>query len=254
MNEEVLQAAAQTFCLVPEVYAQAFKQAGADFPDELVAQIKKQPEQAMQMLKEDQELFKGVVTIYSKYKDQIDQAAAQAAQQTGLFKKGGKLDYLITRFKKGGKTDGDDKEKSKVRQRGEARAYSNGFMGSGGNYAYTPEDGTWTKVDNNHEVKNVFSGDDLYQYIVSQSDYDPVPRRSTRIIYNYASPTKADTVYVDAKGIKSHRNPSWLRRLFEYNSPRFIQRVDDILKPFDPYAFNEEEVKALEKEIINKKK
>lgn len=102
MNEEVLQAAAQTFCLVPEVYAQAFKQAGADFPDELVAQIKKQPEQAMQMLKEDQELFKGVVTIYSQYKDQIDQAAAQAAQQTRLFREGGKLKFLIEKHQNGG--------------------------------------------------------------------------------------------------------------------------------------------------------
>ena len=101
MNEEVLQAAAQTFCLVPEVYAQAFKQAGADFPDELVAQIKKQPEQAMQMLKEDQELFKGVVTIYSQYKDQIDQAAAKVAQQTGLFKKGGKLEQLLVKAQNG---------------------------------------------------------------------------------------------------------------------------------------------------------
>lgn len=101
MNEEVLQAAAQTFCLVPEVYAQAFKQAGADFPDELVAQIKKQPEQAMQMLKEDQELFKGVVTIYSQYKDQIDQAAAKATQQTGLFKKGGKLEQLLVKAQDG---------------------------------------------------------------------------------------------------------------------------------------------------------
>lgn len=106
MDEKTLQAAAQTFCLVPEIYAQAFKQAGADFPEELVAQIKKQPKQAMQMLQEDKELLQGVVTIYSQYHDQIDQAAAQAAQQAGLFKKGGKLEQLLVKFaKKGTKTE-----------------------------------------------------------------------------------------------------------------------------------------------------
>lgn len=103
MNEEIIQAAAQTFCLVPEVYAQVFKQTGADFPDELVTQIKKQPEQAMQMLKEDQELLKGVVTIYSQYKDQIDSAATKALQQTSLFREGGKLDQLLIKAQSGAK-------------------------------------------------------------------------------------------------------------------------------------------------------
>ena len=104
MDEKTLQAAAQTFCLVPEIYAQAFKQAGADFPDELVAQIKKQPQQAMQMLQEDKELLQGVVTIYSQSHDQIDQVAAQAAQQAGLFKKGGKLEQLLVKAQDGTKT------------------------------------------------------------------------------------------------------------------------------------------------------
>ena len=101
MNDQIIQAAAQTFCMVPEIYAQAFKQNGADFPDELVTQIKQQPGQAMKMLQEDQELLRGVVTIYSQYKDQIDQAAAQVGKQAGLFKKGGKLEQLLIKAQRG---------------------------------------------------------------------------------------------------------------------------------------------------------
>lgn len=100
MDEQIIQKAAQTFCLVPEIYAQAFKQAGADFPEQLVTQIKQKPEQAMQMLQEDKELLQGVVQIYSQFHDQIDQAAAQVGQQAGLFKKGGKLDQLLVKAQK----------------------------------------------------------------------------------------------------------------------------------------------------------
>ncbi len=99
MNDQIIQTAAQTFCIVPEIYAQAFKQNGVDFPDDLVTQIKQQPEQAMKMLQEDQELLKGVVTIYSQNKDQIDRAVTQAQTQTGLFKAGGKLDQLLVKAK-----------------------------------------------------------------------------------------------------------------------------------------------------------
>lgn len=95
MDEKIIQAAAQTFCAVPEIYAQVFKQSGADFPDELVAQIKQKPEEAMEMLQSDKQLLSSVVTVYSQYKDQIDQAAAEATQQAGLFKKGGKLEQLL---------------------------------------------------------------------------------------------------------------------------------------------------------------
>lgn len=105
MNEQLIQEAAQTFCVVPEIYQQAFKQAGADFPDELVQQIKAKPDEAVKMLQSDKGLLDGVVQIYSKYKKEIDQAAAQAAQQKGMFKKGGKLDYLVTKFQKGGKQE-----------------------------------------------------------------------------------------------------------------------------------------------------
>lgn len=103
MDEQLIQEAAQTFCVVPEIYQQAFKQAGADFPDELVQQIKAKPDEAVKMLQSDKGLLDGVVQIYSKYKKEIDQAATQATQQKGLFKKGGKLDYLVNKFQDGGK-------------------------------------------------------------------------------------------------------------------------------------------------------
>lgn len=104
MDEQLIQEAAQTFCIVPEIYQQAFKQAGADFPDELVQQIKAKPDEAVKMLQSDKGLLDGVVQIYSKYKKEIDQAASQATQQKGLFKKGGKLDYLVNKFATGGPT------------------------------------------------------------------------------------------------------------------------------------------------------
>lgn len=92
MDEQTIQEAAASFCKVPEIYQQIFKQAGADFPDELV---KQKPEQRMQMLQNNQDLLKNIVTIYSQYKDQIQ----EAMKQSKIFKKGGKLDYLINKFR-----------------------------------------------------------------------------------------------------------------------------------------------------------
>ena len=41
MNENsIKETALQTFCIVPEIYQQAFQQMGTEFPDELVARIK----------------------------------------------------------------------------------------------------------------------------------------------------------------------------------------------------------------------
>jgi len=117
-QEQLIQEAAQSFCIVPEIYQQAFQQNGTDFPDELVQQIKSQPEQAMQMLQQDENLLKGVVTIYQQYGDQIKQAVAQATQQSGMFKKGGKLDYLVQKMQGGGK------DEPILRPRGTAPAYA----------------------------------------------------------------------------------------------------------------------------------
>lgn len=97
MNDELVQAAIQTFCIVPEVYQQAFQQAGADFPDELVQQIKQNPESAVKMVQSDEQLGNAIVQIFSENQEAIMQAAQQTQQQqTGMFKKGGKLAYLQT--------------------------------------------------------------------------------------------------------------------------------------------------------------
>ena len=85
MDEQTIQEAAASFCKVPEIYQQIFKQAGADFPDELVKQIKQKPEQDIQMLQNNQDLLKNIVTIYSQYKDQIQ----GAMKQSKMFKEGG---------------------------------------------------------------------------------------------------------------------------------------------------------------------
>ena len=103
MDQQLIQAAAQSFCIVPEIYQQVFKQSGAEFPDELVAQIKSQPEQAMEMLQSDEKLLNSVVQVYGQYKDQIDKAVSQTKQQTGLFKKGGKLEQLLIKAQQGRK-------------------------------------------------------------------------------------------------------------------------------------------------------
>lgn len=102
MNEELVQAAIQTFCIVPEIYQQAFKQSGVDFPDELVVQIKQNPESAIEMVQKDKQLGDAIVQIFSNNQEAIMQAAQQAQQQTGMFKKGGKLNYALTKFQIGG--------------------------------------------------------------------------------------------------------------------------------------------------------
>lgn len=99
---ELEQMAVQTFSMVPEIYQQAFRDSGADFPDELVAQIKQDPNQAIELLSNDKNLLQAVVDIYKNNQEAINQYAEQAASQ--MFKKGGKLAYGLEKFKCGGKT------------------------------------------------------------------------------------------------------------------------------------------------------
>lgn len=107
MASQLEEQAFQTFALVPEVYQQAFKDAGADFPDELVSEIKKNPQAAIELLNSNKDLKKAVLTVFQSNSDAIMQAAQEAAQQLGsqpsaMFKKGGKLDYGLQIFKCGG--------------------------------------------------------------------------------------------------------------------------------------------------------
>ena len=91
MNEELVQNAVKTFCVVPEVYQQVFKQMGADFPDELVNAIKASPNEAVKMVESNENLLNGIVQVYQKYKEQID-------EQASMFKTNGKLNYLVNKF------------------------------------------------------------------------------------------------------------------------------------------------------------
>jgi hypothetical protein len=98
MDKELEQQAIQTFATVPEIYQQAFREAGADFPDELVGEIKKDPNQAISLLESNKNLKSAVVNIYKQNKDAILQ---YMQQNTSMFREGGKFDYL-KKFQAGG--------------------------------------------------------------------------------------------------------------------------------------------------------
>ena len=105
MDQE-LQQAIQTFGMVPEFYQQAFKEAGADFPDELVKAIKADPNKAGELVTSDKSLQQAVLTIFKSNKDAITQYIQQ--QNTSMFKAGGKLDYLL-KLSQGGKAELENK-------------------------------------------------------------------------------------------------------------------------------------------------
>lgn len=98
MDKELEQQAIQTFATVPEIYQQAFREAGADFPDELVGKIKKDPNQAVSILESDKNLKSAVINIYKQNKDAILQ---YMQQNSSMFREGGKFDYLM-RLQAGG--------------------------------------------------------------------------------------------------------------------------------------------------------
>ena len=100
MEKELEQEAVQTFAAAPEIYQQAFKNAGADFPDELVTEIKKDPNQAVDLLNSDKNLKQAVINIYKSNKDAIVKYIQQAKS---MFKDGGKFDYL-KKLQHGGNT------------------------------------------------------------------------------------------------------------------------------------------------------
>lgn len=98
MNNELEQQAIETFAAVPEIYQQAFRDAGADFPDELVAEIKKDPNQAVNLVNSDKNLKSAVINVFKSNKDAILKYMQQA---TSMFKHGGKFDYL-SKLQQGG--------------------------------------------------------------------------------------------------------------------------------------------------------
>lgn len=104
--DQIENTAIQTFSMVPEVYQQVFIQAGADFPDELVAQIKQDPNQAIELLNSDKALKNAVVTIFKNNQETIMNAINK---QTGMFKSGGKLAQGLQKFQSGGSISVDPK-------------------------------------------------------------------------------------------------------------------------------------------------
>ena len=109
MNNEEL--AVQTFSIVPEIYQQIFTEAGAKFPDDLVTAIKEDPNQATQLLESDKQLKSAVIKVFETNKEAILGAAQEAQQNTGMFKKGGKLYYGLQKFQEGNKLPGQTKPK-----------------------------------------------------------------------------------------------------------------------------------------------
>lgn len=148
------------------------------------------------------------------------------SQKTGMFKKGGKLEQLLTKYQSGGF----------LRQRGKLNAYR-------GSYPKYVNDGTWTSM-NGADIKNVFNGNTLEQNVVTKG-INGIPRRSVRIITNYDMPAKSDTFYVDANGLQARRNPGFFQKLFgNVHTPEFMDSVDAKLVGAEPIQLSEREVKA----------
>lgn len=152
--------------------------------------------------------------------------AFQESQKAGMFKKGGKLEQLLTKYQPGGS----------LRQRGKLNAYR-------GSYPKYINDGTWTSM-NGADIKNVFNRNTLEQNVVTKG-INGIPRRSVRIITNYDMPAKSDTFYVDANGLQARRNPGFFQKLFgNVHTPEFMDSVDAKLVGAEPIQLSEREVKA----------
>ena len=129
MDNELEQQAIETFATVPEIYQQAFKEAGADFPDELVSAIKSDPNKAVELVTTNKDLKQAVIGIFQQNKEAIMQ---YMQKQTSMFKEGGKFDYL-QKLQNGGLTRREALEaaqKNKGYNKKQARlAYQNAKLG-----------------------------------------------------------------------------------------------------------------------------
>ena len=183
-------------------------------------------------------------------------------KEMGIFKEGGKLGYLLC-LKKGGSIQdcgcGKKIEKAQggsdgLRERGSVNAYDE-------RYPEFNRDSTWSLVYTQNGpayVKNVFSGNDLEQNIVTEGIHG-VPRRTIRSITNYDNPAKSDTTYIDANGLEARRNPGILARfLGSVHSDKFMDNIDSILVGMEPRQLSEKEVRRTKKNqtggVINKRK
>lgn len=110
---------------------------------------------------------------------------------------------------------------------------------------FNSSDSTWTQKDGRY-IKNAFSGNDLYQNIVTYGEYG-TPRRSVRIIKNFRTPD-ADTSRVDGFGQMASDNPGLIERIFRTPfTKQFKDTQDKILEGMDPKYSSEKEVKSSQK-------
>lgn len=218
MNNEQQQMMAAFIQWLP----QNIQQFEGSLPKEIIEPIAtaQSPEEVVNVLNQLSQSQEGnqiVSTIFQAF---------QESQKTGMFKKGGKLEQLLTKYQSGGS----------LRQRGKLNAYR-------GSYPKYVNDGTWTSM-NGADIKNVFNGNTLEQNVVTKG-INGIPRRSVRIITNYDMPAKSDTFYVDANGLQARRNPGFFQKLFgNVHTPEFMDNVDAKLKNAEPIQLSEREVKA----------
>ena len=218
MNNEQQQMMAAFIQWLP----QNIKQFEGSLPKEIIepiatAQSTEEVVNVLNQLSQSQEGNQIVSTMFQAF---------QESQKTGMFKKGGKLEQLLTKYQLGGS----------LRQRGKLNAYR-------GSYPKYVNDGTWTSM-NGADIKNVFNGNTLEQNVVTKG-INGIPRRSVRIITNYDMPAKSDTFYVDANGLQARRNPGFFQKLFgNVHTPEFMDNVDAKLKNAEPIQLSEREVKA----------
>ena len=218
MNNEQQQMMAAFIQWLP----QNIKQFEGSLPKEIIEPIAtaQSPEEVVNVLNQLSQSQEGNQIVSTMFQ------AFQESQKTGMFKKGGKLEQLLTKYQSGGF----------LRQRGKLNAYR-------GSYPKYVNDGTWTSM-NGADIKNIFNGNTLEQNVVTKG-INGIPRRSVRIITNYDMPAKSDTFYVDANGLRARRNPGFFQKLFgNVHTPEFMDNVDAKLKNAEPIQLSEREVKA----------
>lgn len=218
MNNEQEQMMAEFIQWLPQ-NIQQFK---GSLPKEIIEPIAtaQSPEEVVNVLNQLSQSQEGNQIVSTMFQ------VFQESQKTGMFKKGGKLEQLLTKYQSGGF----------LRQRGKLNAYR-------GSYPKYVNDGTWTSM-NGADIKNVFNGNTLEQNVVTKG-INGIPRRSVRIITNYDMPAKSDTFYVDANGLQARRNPGFFQKLFgNVHTPEFMDNVDAKLKNAEPIQLSEREVKA----------
>lgn len=212
----------QTMAAFVQWLPQNIQQFEGSLPKEIIEPIAtaQSPEEVVNVLNQLSQSQEGNQVISAMFQ------AFQESQKAGMFKKGGKLEQLLTKYQSGGF----------LRQRGKLNAYR-------GSYPKYVNDGTWTSM-NGADIKNVFNGNTLEQNVVTKG-INGIPRRSVRIITNYDMPAKSDTFYVDANGLQARRNPGFFQKLFgNVHTPEFMDSVDAKLVGAEPIQLSEREVKA----------